>query len=116
MNKTFELIKALITENDVLVSGSNCNSLSAWPEVMVKRPEAEIEKMNRRQEKFIHVGNFVDRVEVDLVYTEGSWSPCLTLEDARILDKIRMALQKGDIKAAAQNAQIFQLTPVTKAA
>jgi len=83
---------------------------------MVKRPEAEIEKMNRRQEKFIHVGNFVARVEVDLVYNEDSWSPCLTLEDAQRLDKIRMALQKGDIKAAAQNAQIFQLTPVTKAA
>jgi len=33
-----------------------------------------------------------------------------------MLDKIRKALLIGDIKAAAQNAQIFQLTPVTKAA
>lgn len=72
--------------------------------------------MNRRQEKFIHVGNFVAKVEVDLVNSEDSWSPCLSFADAQKLDKIRIALQKGDIKAAAQNAQIFQLTPVTKAA
>ena len=72
--------------------------------------------MNKRQEKFIHVGNFVARVEVDLIYTEDSWSPCLSLADAQKLDEIRMALQKGDFKAAAQNAQIFQLTPVTRAA
>jgi hypothetical protein len=38
------------------------------------------------------------------------------LADAQKLDEIRMALQKGDFKAAAQNAQIFQLTPVTRAA
>ncbi len=72
--------------------------------------------MNRRQEKFIHVGSFVARVEVDLIYNENSWSPCISLKDAQKLDEIRIALQKGDIKAAAQNAQIFQLTPVTKAA
>jgi non-homologous end joining protein Ku len=83
---------------------------------VVKRPEAEIKKMNRRQEKFIHVGSFVARVEVDLIYNESSWSPCLSLKDAQKLDEIRMALQKGDIKAAARKAQIFQLTPVTKAA
>ena len=80
-------------------SGSNC--LSARPEVVVRRPEAETEKMNRRQEKFIHVGNFVAKVEVDLVYSEDSWSPCLSLADARKLDEIRKALQKGDIKTAA---------------
>ncbi|NCB40446.1 MAG: hypothetical protein EOM80_16930 [Erysipelotrichia bacterium] len=72
--------------------------------------------MNRRQEKFIHVGNFVAKIEVDLVYNENSWSPCLSLADAKKLDEIRMALQKGDIKTAARNAQIFQLTPVNKAA
>ncbi len=42
--------------------------------------------MNKRQEKFIHVGNFVARVEVDLIYTEDSWSPCLSLADAQKLD------------------------------
>lgn len=64
-----------------------------------------------RQEKFIHVGSFVAKVEVGLVYDDDSWSPCLSLEDARKLDKIRMALQEGDIQAAAKYAQIFQLTP-----
>ena len=97
-------------------AGSGSNSLSARPEVVVRRPEAETEKMNRRQEKFIHVGNFVAKVEVDLVYSEDSWSPCLSLADARKLDEIRMALQKGDLKTAARNAEIFQLTPVTRAA
>ena len=72
--------------------------------------------MNRRQEKFIHVGNLVARVEVDLIYTDDTWSPCLSLADAQRLDEIRTALQKGDIKTASRNAQIFQLTPVTKAA
>ena len=88
----------------------------AGPKAVVKRPEAETEKMNRRQERFIHVGSFVAKVEVRLIYDDDSWSPCLSLEDARKLDKIRMALQEGDIKGAARYAQIFQLTPVTKAA
>ena len=59
--------------------------------------------MNRRQEKFIHVGNLVARVEVDLIYTDDTWSPCLSLADAQRLDEIRTALQKGDIKTASRS-------------
>lgn len=72
--------------------------------------------MKKRQEKFVHVGDFVARVEIDLIYNEDTWSPCISLEDAQKLDKIRLFLQKGDYKAASENAEIFRLTPVTKAA
>ena len=72
--------------------------------------------MKKKQEKFIHVGDFVARIEVDLIYKEDSWSPCISLEDAEKLDKIRIALLKGDLNSASENAKIFRLTPVTKAA
>lgn len=72
--------------------------------------------MKKRQERFVHVGDFVARLEIDLIFNEDSWTPCISLEDAKKMDKIRLLLQKGDYKSASENAEIFRLTPITKAA
>ncbi|MGM0601383.1 MAG: hypothetical protein ACQETH_16345 [Candidatus Rifleibacteriota bacterium] len=72
--------------------------------------------MKKLQEKFVHVGNYVARLEVEFIYPEDSWSPCLTIEDAEKLDAVRDALKKEDLAAAGKLANIFKLTPVTKAA
>jgi hypothetical protein len=70
----------------------------------------------RSQVKLIHEGDIVAQVDIELIYTAEGWSPYLSLEDARKLDHVRESLRRGDVKAAAQSARIFRLTPVAIAA
>ena len=67
----------------------------------------------RRQRKFLHEGDYVAEVDVELVETDGGWSPCLSLDDAYRLDDVREALRRGDIKAASRLARVYTLTPVS---
>jgi len=70
-------------------------------------------KMRKRHHtKLIHEGKYIAEVEVELIENEESWSPCISVEDAKKLDDIRDALRRGDIKRASKFARIFSLTPV----
>ncbi|MDP2365583.1 MAG: hypothetical protein Q8M94_17675 [Ignavibacteria bacterium] len=40
-------------------------------------------------------------VSVELIETNESWSPYLSLEDAQKLDDITESLRRGDLKSAA---------------
>ncbi len=62
--------------------------------------------------KLIREGHYAAEVDVELVETDEGWSPYLSLEDAEKLDKVRRALQQGDLKRASQFARVFELTPV----
>ena len=62
--------------------------------------------------KRVYEGQYVAEVDLELIVTNEGWSPYLSLEDAYKLDEVREALRRGDIKAAAQQARIFKLTPV----
>lgn len=69
--------------------------------------------MNKRQNaKMIHEGQYVAEVDVEMIETDESWSPYLSVEDACRLDDVREALRRGDIRAAARHARVFSLTPV----
>ena len=69
--------------------------------------------MNKRQHaKMIHEGQYVAEVDVEMIETDESWSPYLSVEDAYRLDDVREALRRGDIHAAARQARVFSLTPV----
>lgn len=69
--------------------------------------------MNKRKHtKFIHEGQFVAEVEVDLLQSEDSWAPYLSLEDAYKLDDVREALRRGDTDAAAKLGRIYTLKPL----
>jgi len=63
--------------------------------------------------KLVREGDYVAEVEVELIESDESWSPYLTLEDAYKLDDVREALRKGGIDAAMRFARVFTLTPVT---
>jgi hypothetical protein len=65
--------------------------------------------------KLVHEGDYVAEVEVELIDSDESWSPYLSLEDAYKLDEVREALRKGDLDAAMRFARVFTLTPVTVA-
>lgn len=66
----------------------------------------------RSRAKLVHEGQYVAEVDVELLETEDEWSPYLSLEDAYKLDDVREALRRGDVKAVAQHAKVFTLTPV----
>ncbi len=66
----------------------------------------------RRHTKLIHEGDYVAKVDVELIDAEEGWFPYLSLDDARKLDEVREALRKGDLKKATRLARIYTLEPV----
>jgi len=67
----------------------------------------------RRQTKLVHEGEYVAKVEIELLDSEEGWSPYISLEDAQKLDEVREALRRGDLITAGKLARIFRLAPVT---
>ena len=85
-------------------------------QTLVRNGEIRIsEKMMRKRlhSKLIHEGQYVAEVDVELIETDESWSPYLSIEDAYRLDDVRDSLRRGEIRAATRQARVFSLTPVT---
>jgi hypothetical protein len=76
---------------------------------MVGRFSQEKNVKTRRHTKFIHEGGFVAEIEVELIESEDSWAPYLSVEDANRLDEAREALRRGDIEAAARFGRVYEL-------
>jgi hypothetical protein len=70
----------------------------------------------RKHTKLVHEGEYVAKVDVELIDTDSGWSPYLLLEDAQKLDDVREALRKGNLKAASRLARIYTLKPVDSTA
>ena len=62
--------------------------------------------------RFIHEGKYVADVQIDLHYDDSAWSPTLLPTDVQKLERVRLALRRGDIKAAAKEAKVFELMPL----
>jgi hypothetical protein len=62
--------------------------------------------------KLVREGDYLAEVDVELIHSDESWSPYLSVADACKLDDVREALRRGDMKTAARLARIFALTPV----
>lgn len=63
--------------------------------------------------KLVHSGEYVAEVDVTLIESDDEWAPYLSVQDAKRLDTVRLALQRGDLRAASKNAKVFRLTPVS---
>jgi hypothetical protein len=73
----------------------------------------EADMSRRSTKKLVREGEFVAEVDVELLETEGGWTPYLSLEDAYKLDDVREALRAGDVGRASQLAdRVYRLTPV----
>lgn len=72
--------------------------------------------MGARQDKttkYIHEGRYAAEVEVTLHYdSEIDWSPTIGPVDVEKLDRVMGALKRGDVSAAAKDAQVFELLPL----
>ena len=63
----------------------------------------------KRVTKHIHEGRFVGDVEIDLHYEGGEWDPTIALPDVEKIDRVRLALRRGDVATAAKDAKVFEL-------
>jgi hypothetical protein len=81
------------------------------------RDLAKETNMNRRAiSRLVREGELVAEVSVELIETEGGWTPYLSMEDASKLDDVRAALRAGDLQRAAQLAdRLYRLMPVEAA-
>ena len=68
--------------------------------------------MTRKSIKLIHEGKYAAEVEIELHYTDDSWSPTMSGDDARKLETVTLALRAGNIAEAAKYGRVFELTPV----
>ncbi len=66
----------------------------------------------QKRTKLIHEGRYLAEVDVELIVTEGEWSPYLSASDAYKLDDVRAALKQGDTATAARYGRIFSITPL----
>ncbi len=66
----------------------------------------------RKRARFVHEGKYAAEVEIELQYNDESWSPTMSLDDARKLDAVRLALRRGDVAQASKYGRVFELTPV----
>jgi hypothetical protein len=79
---------------------------------MEQRFQTAETKMSRKSIKLIREGKYAAEVAIELIDSEESWSPTMSLDDARKLDAVRLALRRGDIAEAAKHGRVFELTPV----
>ena len=63
--------------------------------------------------ELVREGNYAAEVAIELVYNDESWSPTMSLDDAKKLEAARLALQRGDIAEASKYGRVFELTPIT---
>jgi hypothetical protein len=68
--------------------------------------------MTKKSIKLIHEGKYAAEVEIELHYTDESWSPTMSADDARKLETVMLALRRGDVAEAAKHGRVFELTPV----
>ncbi|MEZ5786079.1 MAG: hypothetical protein R3D62_06320 [Xanthobacteraceae bacterium] len=68
--------------------------------------------MSKTSIKLIHEGKYAAEIPIELHYSDDSWSPTMSADDARKLDTVRLALRRGDIAEAAKHGRVFELTPV----
>jgi hypothetical protein len=68
--------------------------------------------MTGKRTQLIHEGRYAAEIEIALIDDGTPWSPIVAKEDVFKTDRVRLALRRGDIKAAAKEAKVFELLPL----
>jgi hypothetical protein len=69
--------------------------------------------MTRTTLKLVREGPYLAEVPVEVIRDEEDWSPRLSVDDARKLETVRLALRAGDLATAAKYGQVFKMTPLS---
>lgn len=62
--------------------------------------------------KHIHQGKYAAEVEITFHYSGTAWDPTIDASDIEKLERVRLALRRGDVKAAVKEAKVFEMLPV----
>jgi hypothetical protein len=63
--------------------------------------------------ELVREGKYAAEVTIELMDDGESWSPTMSLDDARKLEAVRLALRAGNVAEASKHGRVFELTPVT---
>jgi hypothetical protein len=77
-----------------------------------QRLQTAKEQMTKTSTKLIREGKYAAEITIELHDSEESRSPTMSLDDARKLDAVRLALRRGDIAEAAKHGRVYELMPV----
>jgi hypothetical protein len=80
---------------------------------MVARFQETETEMSRKSVQLIHEGKYAAEVPIELIEDETGWSPHVAIDDVKKLDRIRLALRRGDVAAASREARVFELLPIS---
>lgn len=69
----------------------------------------------RKHKKLIHEGKYAAEVEIEIIDSEEGWAPYISLDDALKLDRVREALQSGDVATAGKYGKVYELSPIVAA-
>jgi hypothetical protein len=69
--------------------------------------------MTRAKIELVREGKYAAEVAVELIEEEGGWSPYLSLDDAKKLEAVRLALREGNIAEASKYGRVFELMPIS---
>ncbi len=68
--------------------------------------------MKRQFVEFVREGRYAAEVDVELIDDDAGWAPYFSLDDAKKLEAVRLALRARDFATAAKIARVFELQPV----
>lgn len=77
-----------------------------------EKSEAMTVEHTRKVTKHIHEGHYAADVEITLIYDGSGWDPGIGPDDVEKLDRVKRALRRGDVAAAARDAKVFELMPL----
>jgi hypothetical protein len=70
--------------------------------------------MTRKRTQLIYEGRYAAEIEITLIDDGTPWAPIVAKEDVAKTDRVRLALRRGDVKAAAKEAKVYELLPVVE--
>jgi hypothetical protein len=68
--------------------------------------------MSTTHKTMIHEGHYAAEVSYNETIDGSPFGPTVDKEDAFKLDRVRLALRRGDVAAAAKEAKIYELMPL----
>lgn len=69
--------------------------------------------MSRKSSQLIHEGKYAAEVPITLVEDDAAWGPYVPVEDVRKIDRVRLALRRGDVAEASREAKVYELLPIS---
>ncbi len=65
--------------------------------------------MGQMRKMFVHEGQYAAEIEYEEADEDSTFGPVVRKEDAFKLDRVRLALRRGDVAEAAKDGRVFEM-------